>query len=132
MFETVKHMRKMPGHSVVAFVHDQGDDFDELHGCYRAFREMNKKTAKFMGGFQQLNDKTTPALQAADLVANHTTFLMGQKLESENAIVEMQENLSRVGYWEEHYIAAILKNGLRKRGMPIPLGIEAIDTARQL
>jgi hypothetical protein len=132
MFETVKHMRKASRHSVVAFVHDDGDDYGELHTCYCAFREMNKRTAKFMGGFQPLNDKKSPALQAADLIANHTTFLMGRKLDSKDAVIEMQQNLSRLGYWDERYIAAVLKNGLAKKGKPIPLDIEEIDTSDHL
>ncbi len=132
MIETVKHMRKLPGHNVVAFIHDQGDEFDELRGCYQAFRKMNKTTAKFMGGFEPMDDKATPALQAADLIANHTTFLMRKKLDSKDAVVEMRENLSRLGYWDERYIAAVIKNGLVKRGKPIPLDIEEIDTSRHL
>jgi hypothetical protein len=132
MFETVKHMRKMARHDVVAFVHDQEDDFDELRGCYLAFRKMNAKTAKFMGGFEQMDDKTTAALQAADLIANHTAFLMGQKLDSKDAVIEMRENLSRVGYWDEKYIAAVLKNGLLRHGKPIPLDLELIDTSEHL
>jgi hypothetical protein len=43
MFETVKHMRKLSRNSVVAFVHDDQDDFEDLRTCYRAFREMNPK-----------------------------------------------------------------------------------------
>lgn len=132
MFETVKHMRGRAGHNMIAFVHDQGDDFDELRDCYVAFRKMNNKTARFIGGFQQMNDKTTTALQAADLVANHTTFLMGQKLDSKDAVIEMRENLSRLGYWDEKYIAAVLKNGLLRRGKPIPLDLEGIDTSEHL
>jgi hypothetical protein len=132
MFETVQHMRKVTRHSIVDFVHDQEDDFNDLRVCYRAFREMNPKTAKFMGGFAPMNDKTTPALQAADLIANHMTFLMGKKLDSKDAVIEMPENLSRLGYWDEQYIAAVLKKGLIKRGKPIPLDIEGIDTSRHL
>lgn len=125
-------MRKVSRHSMVAFAHDQEDDFDDLRGCYSAFREMNPNTAKFMGGFQPMDDKTTPALQAADLIANHTTFLMGKKLDSKDAVIEMRENLSRLGYWDERYIAAVLKKGLIKRGKPIPLDIEEIDTSSHL
>lgn len=128
MFETVKHMRKLSRNSVVAFVHDDQDDFDDLRACYCAFREMNPKTARFMGGFQPLDDKKTPALQAADLIANHTTFLLGAKLDSRNALIEMRENISRLGYWDGTYVEAILRNGLVKRGKPIPLDLD--DEAR--
>jgi len=132
MFETVQHMRQRNRYSVVAFVHDEEDDFEDLRGCYRAFREMNSKTAKYMGGFQPMNDKKTPALQAADLIANHTTFLMGSKLDGRDAVVEIEENLSRLGYWDEAYIAAILKRGLLKKGKSIPLDLEGIDTSPHL
>ena len=126
------HMKKLARHNIVAFVHDQGDDFSGLRDCYLAFRKMNKKTAKFMGGFDQMNDKTTVALQAADLIANHMAFLMGQKLDSKDAVVEMRENLSRLGYWDEKYVAAVLKNGLLRHGKPIPLDLEEIDTSEHL
>ena len=132
MFETVTHMRKVSRNSVVSFVHDLGDDFEVLRGCYRAFRDMNRGTARFMGGFSAMDDKTNPALQAADLIANHTTFLMGKKLDSKNALIEMGDNISRLGYWDEKYVAAILKNGLIKRGKPIPLDLDDIDTSNHL
>jgi hypothetical protein len=130
MFETVKDMRKRSSHSMVTFVHDQEDDFDDLRLCYQAFRRMNKRTARFIGGFEPLDDKRTPELQAADLIANHTTFLASAKLDSRDAVVEMRANTVRLGYWDENYIVAVLKRGLLKRGQPIPLDIESIDTSR--
>jgi hypothetical protein len=57
---------------------------------------------------------------------------MGKKLDSKDAVIEMRENLSRLGYWDERYIAAVLKKGLIKRGKPIPLDIEEIDTSSHL
>jgi len=126
MFETVNHIRSIPGHNVVAFVHDEQEPFDELQKCYLAFKEMNKKTREFVGGFAPMDDKKTPELQAADLIANHTTYLAGRKLDLKDAAVEMRENISLLGVWDEGFLVKLLKSTLRKHGHPLPLEIEGI------
>jgi hypothetical protein len=123
MFETVKVIRGYFKHNMVAFVHDDGDQFPELWKCYQAFREMNTTTANLMSGFLPLDDKKTPELQAADLIANHTTYLAGRKLDLRDAEVEMKENLELLGIWDEEYMKAVLSHGLIKKGKPLPFTI---------
>lgn len=123
MFETVKCIRKEAKHSMVAFVHDDGDDFDDLLASYKEFRKVNPNTAKRIGGFQPMNDKTTAALQAADLVANHTTFLAACVLDLKDAEIEMRQNIARLGMWDEQTLNKFLKSGLIRKGRPIPLEI---------
>jgi hypothetical protein len=127
MFETTKAMRKhAKGHSKVAFVHDDSNRayFDELRATYREFLRLNKTTAKYIGGFQPSDDKITPALQLADLIANHTTFLAGKHLDLQDAKVEMQENIGRLVVWDDSYIRAVLEHGLLKKGKPLPFELE--------
>lgn len=127
MFETTKAMRKhAKGHSKVAFVHDDSNPayFDELRATYREFLRFNKTTAKYIGGFQPSDNKITPALQLADLIANHTTFLAGKHLDLQDAKVEMQENIGRLVVWDDSYIRAVLEHGLLKKGKPLPFELE--------
>ena len=121
MFEMVKFIRELFKYNVVAFVHDESDDFPDLWNCYRAFKEMNPKAAAFIGGFESLDDKKTPELQAADLIANHATYLATKKLDLRATKVDMKENLAMLGIWDETYIKAVLRMGLLKNGRPLPL-----------
>jgi hypothetical protein len=129
MFETVRYIREACkwDTNMVAFVHDESDDFPELWKCYVGFKEMNKKTAGFLSGFQSMDDKKTPELQAADLLANHTTYLAGKKLDLRDAAVEMRENISMLGVWDEGFLVKLLGSTLHKRGEPLPLEIEGFS-----
>jgi hypothetical protein len=121
MFETVGYIRMVSKYNTVTFVHDEGDDFPELWKCYSSFMEMNKKTSKFIDGFQSLDDKKTPELQAADLISNHATYLAGRRLDLRAAAVEMRENISLLGIWDEEYIKSGLRRNLIRNGIPLPL-----------
>lgn len=124
MFETVKRVRSRDRNCMVAFVHDDGDCFDGLRSCYREFRRLNPKTARFMGGFAPADDKKIVEVQLADLIANHTAFVGSQHPDARLGILEMRKNIAFLARWDELYIGAVLKYGLRKRGEPIPLGLE--------
>jgi hypothetical protein len=123
MFETVGHIRSACKYdtNMVAFVHDEGDDFPELWKCYSAFKEINKKTGRYLAGFQSMDDKKTPELQAADLIANHATYLAEKRLDLRDAVVEMRENISMLGVWDEEYIRSGLRRNLFKNGIPLPI-----------
>jgi len=123
MFETVGFIRMACkwDTNMVAFVHDESDDFPELWRCYSGFKDLNKKTAKFIGGFQSMDDKKTPELQAADLIANHATYLANKRLDLRDAVVEMRENISLLGIWDEEYIKSGLTRNLIKNGIPLPV-----------
>jgi hypothetical protein len=124
MFETVGFVRRASKNNMVTFVHDEGDDFPELWKCYSAFKELNKKTARFIDGFQSLDDKKTPELQAADLISNHATYLAEKKLDLRDAVVEMRENISLLGIWDEDYLRRGVRGTLLRNGMPLPLELE--------
>jgi hypothetical protein len=122
MFETVGYLRKIAPYPMVAFVHDEEDDFDDLRISYKEFRQLNKKTARCLGGFAAMDDKRTPELQAADLLASHTTFLAGKEPNLRANLLEMKRNISHLGVWNEEYILAVLKRGImRRKGQPLPI-----------
>jgi len=128
MFETVKHIRRMPGRNVVAFVHDDGPDYDELRTYYNEFNEANPKTAKFIRGFQPLSDKEHPPLQAADMAANFTLEKCLEFLETHQQLTEldqMQGSIHRLGIWDELYMLSALKRTLQSRGRLIPPDLQS-------
>jgi hypothetical protein len=126
MLETIKHAKELSRHPLVVFVHDDGDDFDGLCNCFREFRKKNRKTAKFTRTFIPMDDKGTPALQAADLIANHTAFLAGKRLDNKEVVAEMRSNISGLKIWEKNYMKGLLRHLLTKHKQPIPLALEAI------
>jgi hypothetical protein len=128
LFETVKMVRSIPGRNMVAFVHDDGPDFAELHALYKGFKIKNPKTAKFLGGFQSLDDKEHPPLQLADMVANFTLeaglnwLTNGRKAELAK---EMDENIGKLGIWNEHTLLSVLKRNLILLGKPVPADLQS-------
>ena len=128
MYETAKIIRARPGRNMVAFVHDDGDEFDGLRSAYRKFTEVNPSIAKFMGGFQPLDDKLHPPLQAADMVANYNLQLGLEGLASGNMkanVQEMRQNINLLGFWDEGFILAVLKRNLISKGNPIPVDLQS-------
>ena len=114
MFEIVRCIREEAGHNMVAFIHDGGNEFPGLYECYLQFKELNPKNARFVGGFQSLDDKKTPALQVADLLANHTTFLAGKAMDNQDASIEMRANIRILGVWNELYLRKYLRDWYRR------------------
>jgi hypothetical protein len=126
MFETVKRVRSRDRNCMLAFIHDNGDE-ESLSASYREFREKNPKTAKYLGGMGFADDKRTPELQAADLIANHTAYIGSKAPDLRAGLVEMRENIAYLARWDEPYILEVLKTGIRKRGGSIPLGLESVE-----
>jgi hypothetical protein len=121
-------------HSCVAFVHDDGPDYPELSALYTAFRKLNPITAKYMVGFAGLDDKLTPPLQAADLVANHTLEIGMKWLDNGKTVKDQSELQSSMGFlavWREDYAKAVLHHELKRKGLPIPADLEK-DYSRYL
>lgn len=133
--ETVRrgfHRSRPHRHSVVAFIHDDGPDFPELASLYTAFKKLNPRTAKHMVGFSELDDKVTPPLQAADLIANHSLELgikwldNGKNLEEES---ELQSSMGFLSVWREDYAKGVLHHELRRKKCAIPAELENEMTA---
>ena len=132
IFETVKRVRKIPGHNMVEFVHDAGEDADLLKSSYEAFRGLNPITAKYIGGFSLLDDRGCPPLQLADMVSNYTMRLGLdglQKGDMRAKLKEMNANIMKLGFWDENYMLSVLKHKLvtHKRPIPVDLQDDAYD-----
>lgn len=131
MFQTCKIIRRdAPGRNMVAFVHDEEDDFGTLHDLYKDFRGKNPKTSKLMGGFTPLSDKLHPPLQMADMIANDVQgraleYLDKGKLNMSD--FEMRGNLMKVGIWNESYMLSVLKSNLVRAGKPVPLDMADVE-----
>ena len=127
MFHTVKIISKIPGRNQVAFVHDEESDFAVLYQLYLEFKRLNPRTAKRMASFTPLSDKRHPPLQVADMIANNTLEVGMDYLakgKPDEAKIAMKENISLLGYWDEHYMLSILKGNLLRLGRPIPLDLD--------
>jgi len=61
--EVARGIEGLPGKHAIAYVHDDGEDFDELRHYYNDYKAINKRHAKLMAGFMPLNDKEHPSLQ---------------------------------------------------------------------
>ena len=137
--ETVNRgFRRSPPHrhSVVMFVHDDGPDFPRFAELYNEFRNLNKRTAKYMAGFSGLDDKLNPPLQAADLIANHSLEIAMEWLDSGKTKAkesELQESMGFLAVWREEYMRGVLHHELGRKKLPIPddLRIEFCDKIRR-
>ncbi|NYF88064.1 DUF3800 domain-containing protein [Tunturiibacter empetritectus] len=128
VFQTCKKVRRDLGRKIqIAFVHDEGDDYPELLLLYKDFKKKNPKTAKMMAGFTIQDDKITPALQMADMIANNiqrkaVKSLEAGKLNKEE--FEMHENIVIARIMNEEYMLNMLKRVLIIRGQPVPADLE--------
>jgi hypothetical protein len=130
LFETVKAARQKSGNHMVTFIHDDGENCDVLRNYYNQFKLANPKTAKFMAGFQSLDDKKHPPLQLADMVANRSLEHGLEWLSNgrnPSLLKEMADNVHHFGVWDEHYMLSILKRNLKRFRKPIPSDLQAVE-----
>jgi Protein of unknown function (DUF3800) len=128
LLEAVRCVRRLPGENLVAFVHDDGYDFDELRAVYNSFKINNPKLAKYMTGFQSLSDKDHPPLQLADMAANFTLAAASEWLINGRRTVEpkeMRANVQKLGIWTGHVMWSVLKCNLIRFGVPVPVDLQA-------
>jgi hypothetical protein len=128
LHETVGFIRRKPGRNMVAFVHDDGPNYDMLRHFYMGFKEQNPRTAKYMAGFQPLSDKDHPPLQAADMVANLALGIGIEWLENcrkVETLKELRESIDKVGVWTQDYLLSVLKANLVGHNKPIPLDLQS-------
>jgi hypothetical protein len=120
--EVCRAIEKLPGKHAIGFVHDDGNDFDELRGYYNEYRKINHRHARIMAGFQPLDDERHPPLQMADAIANFTQEKGIEWLENGRKTLESAWpfDVYHLGIWTEEYMLAILKHELKRRGKPIP------------
>jgi hypothetical protein len=120
--EVCRGIESLPGKHAVTFVHDEGEDFDELRRYYNDYKVLNRRHAKIMSGFRALDDKQHPPLQMADALANFTQEKGIEWLQNgrQTLTSELPFNVYHLGIWTEEYMLGLLKHELRRRGKPIP------------
>ncbi|WP_353071840.1 DUF3800 domain-containing protein [Tunturiibacter gelidiferens] len=112
----------------VAFVHDEGDDFNELHDVYMAFKTANHETVKWLGPFLPLDDKIHAPLQIADILANsvmgkHSDMLKGREVNPlEVEFIQQSEFFT----FTKEFGLAVMKVNYQERGIPLPDYLESI------
>jgi hypothetical protein len=125
--EVCRGIETLPGKHAVAFVHDDGDDFDELRSYYEDYKGLNQRHAKIMAGFRSLDDKQHPPLQMADAIANFTQERGIEWLENgrQTLTSAWPFNVYHLGIWNEEYMLGVVKHELRRRGKPIPADLQS-------
>jgi len=125
--EVCRAIETLPGKHAVAFVHDDGEDFDELRRYYNEYRAINQRHARIMSGFQPLDDKRHPPLQMADAIANFTQEKGIEWLQNgrQTLTSAWPFNVYRLGIWTEEYMLGLLKLELKRRGKPIPADLQS-------
>lgn len=127
MAETVRAVRTFAGRHMVAFVHDDGNDFAEMHEVYKGFMKTNPHWAKYSGGFQPLDDKQHPELQAADMAANYALQL-GLKWLSNGRLTQEREQFQKsikcLFVCDKTYLLRLLRDQYKHKKLPIPPSLE--------
>jgi hypothetical protein len=111
------------GSSAIAFAHDDEDEFDKLRSLYRSFKEKNPKTGAYMRGFQPLDDKVTPALQIADMLANSVMgTTVGHLTKNESTTNEniFMFDRSKLSVWSKELGEKVLARNMGVRKIPVP------------
>jgi Protein of unknown function (DUF3800) len=106
MFECAKRLRKeLPGRNKIRFICDHSDKAEKLDAIYRKFRKINPRTAKVLSGLGMRDDKTTPGLQAADLMAGLARDLLMKKLEGGRrpGLNELSKSVALIAFWDKSY-----------------------------
>jgi hypothetical protein len=119
--ETLKIVERMPEHHVVAFIHDDGQNFDELRRYYKEYVLINTRHASHM--FDALvpkDDKKHPPLQLADALANFGMCCGREWLKTSNQTDAEEFNIAKLGAWDEAYMLGLLKHELNRRDRLIP------------
>ena len=116
MFESVKDLRRVPGRNMIRFFHDEGDDFERLHVAFKEFKNKNPKIAKYVGGFESLDDKVHAPLQAADLIANSARLMASEWVQTRKniSLSLLRECIPRVQVWDRTLLLELLERHKRK------------------
>jgi hypothetical protein len=100
MVVTASGVRELYKDEKIAFVYDERKDISKkIDAAYFELKEKNPIWAKYFGSLSHMDDKTTPALQAADLLGSETRmhaqqFLSGSIGDGNDAFLTLKENLN--------------------------------------
>ena len=145
IFECAKRVRnELPGGHKVDVVCDDSNKAAKLSKIYQKFKQKNPRTAAVIGCFRSEDDKETPGLQAADLMAGLSKDWLLKKIKdgSQPKKGELIGSVQLMGYWDENYTLSGLKdvihaelervcsrNGATARCAKLQAEIEAVERA---
>lgn len=112
---------------LMVFVHDDESDFGNLLAIFKDFKVKNPKSGKRLTAFLPMDDKTTPALQLADMFANSiqgltVEFLNGREEAPSNEIFMFDR--SGVKVWTRELGEKVLVANFKSRSIPVPQSLE--------
>jgi len=108
--------KNAPGHSV-SFVFDESSSSTKIIAAYEAVKAYHPVIAKSMGPIAPANDKATPPLQMADLVASITReAFLKYKDSGEPFPDKWSGHFDTLGIWDaEHTMRSLLRTVKSKR-----------------
>jgi hypothetical protein len=79
-------------------------------------KKRNPKIAKYIGGFESLDDKIHPPLQAADLIANSARLMASEWVQTRKdvSLTLLRECIPRVQAWDRTLLLELLERHKRK------------------
>jgi hypothetical protein len=112
---------------LMVFVHDDEPDFGDLLTIFRDFKVKNPKAGKRLTAFLPMDDKTTPALQLADMFANSiqgltVEFLNGREEAPSDEIFMFDR--SGIKVWTRELGEKVLARNFKSRSIPVPQSLE--------
>jgi hypothetical protein len=113
---------------LMVFVHDDGNDFNDLHTIFRSYIKKNPLTGKHLTSFLSMDDKTTPGLQIADMFANAiqwTTVRFVTGAENVHSGDIFMFDRSKINVWTRELGEEVLARAFKGRGIPIPESLES-------
>jgi len=95
--------------NLISFVCDDGPSSAHLLSAYQDFKRKNQWLARMMKGLAPQDDKLTPQLQAADLVANMSKELASEYLKTRTkvALKRLEGSFYKMSVWKPETVVQI-------------------------
>lgn len=102
-----------------AFVVDESQSAQRIEKVYLEFKRVNPGLAVNMEGLTHLDDKTTPPLQVADMMASiaKETYLDWPAGASQSIPKRLQNNIRSIWLPDNAYFEEVLAHELKRRGL---------------
>jgi hypothetical protein len=127
------HMPGLAATETVAYLCDEHDRSANVAGIYDTLKQSNPTCAKWMGSLGYMDNKKSPALQAADLLAGICKQALITYIQKPSEVEEIRDDVVRqvgakvgISYLDKRVLRAIVDANLLKDGKP------SIYSTRQL
>lgn len=112
IYQVAKNIYKHSPKEVVAFLFDESNQAATLQGRWSQFKTDHPEAAQCMGTLSPLDDRQSPAIQMADLIANTAKRAFETRMHDPNAgLAELKEWTPRLGFvaqWSEEYLKLLM------------------------